>query len=146
MPPAGNVGLRHSRFCGNSATAREESTRACPHSRRGLTPLGRLQKYPKKHVSTPVFFPGESHGQRSLTGYSPPGYKELDVTEATEHARILVCFNMCKFLYVYIHYAYCTHTMTFSLHLLALLRTTLPFLHFMPKKITKNILLVLFSY
>ena len=30
----------------------EESTRACPHSRRGLTPLGRLQKYPKIHVST----------------------------------------------------------------------------------------------
>ena len=27
-----------------AATAREESTRACPHSRRGLTPLGRLQK------------------------------------------------------------------------------------------------------
>ena len=35
-----------------SATAREESPRACPHSRRGLTPLGRLQKYPKIHVST----------------------------------------------------------------------------------------------
>ena len=33
-------------------TAREESARACPHSRRGLTPLGRLQKYPKIHVST----------------------------------------------------------------------------------------------
>ena len=35
-----------------AATAREESARACPHSRRGLTPLGRLQKYPKVHVST----------------------------------------------------------------------------------------------
>ena len=35
-----------------AATAREESTRACPHSRRGLTPLGRLQKIPKVHVST----------------------------------------------------------------------------------------------
>ena len=35
-----------------AATAREESTRACPDSRRGLTPLGRLQKYPKIHVST----------------------------------------------------------------------------------------------
>ena len=34
------------------ATAREESARACPHSRRGLTPLGRLQKDPKIHVST----------------------------------------------------------------------------------------------
>ena len=35
-----------------AATAREESTRAGPHSRRGLTPLGRLQKYPKIHIST----------------------------------------------------------------------------------------------
>ena len=35
-----------------AATAREESASACPHSRRGLTPLGRLQKYPKIHVST----------------------------------------------------------------------------------------------
>ena len=34
------------------ATAREESVRACPHSRRGLTPLRRLQKYPKIYVST----------------------------------------------------------------------------------------------
>ena len=37
-----------------AATAREESTGACPHSRGGLTPLGRLQKYPKIHVSTGV--------------------------------------------------------------------------------------------
>ena len=35
-----------------AATAREESARTCPHSRRGMTPLGRLQKYPKIHVST----------------------------------------------------------------------------------------------
>ena len=35
-----------------AARAREESARACPHSRRGPTPLGRLQKYPKIHVST----------------------------------------------------------------------------------------------
>ena len=35
-----------------AATAREESARACPYSRRGLTPLGRLQKYTKIHVIT----------------------------------------------------------------------------------------------
>ena len=27
---------------------------------------------------TPIFLPGESHGQRSLAGYSPWGGKELD--------------------------------------------------------------------
>ena len=30
---------------------------------------------------TPVFLPEESHGQRSLVGYSPWGRKELDTTE-----------------------------------------------------------------
>jgi len=30
---------------------------------------------------TPVFLPGQFHGQRSLRSYSPRGHKELDVTE-----------------------------------------------------------------
>ena len=30
---------------------------------------------------TPVFLPGESHGQRSLAGYSPWGHRESDATE-----------------------------------------------------------------
>ena len=34
---------------------------------------------------TPVFFPGEAHGQRSLVVYSPYGHKESDRTEVTEH-------------------------------------------------------------
>ena len=34
----------------------------------------------EKEMATPVFLPGESHGQRSLVGYSPWGYKELDNT------------------------------------------------------------------
>ena len=32
---------------------------------------------------TPVLLPGESHGQRSLVGYSPWGHKESDTTEVT---------------------------------------------------------------
>ena len=35
-----------------AATAWEERARSCPHSRRGLTPLWRLEKYHKIHVST----------------------------------------------------------------------------------------------
>ena len=31
--------------------------------------------------STPVFLPGEFHGQRSLAGYSPQDRKKSDVTE-----------------------------------------------------------------
>ena len=30
-----------------------------------------------------VFLPGESHGQRSLVGYSPWSHKESDMTEVT---------------------------------------------------------------
>ena len=29
---------------------------------------------------TPVFLPGESHGQRSLAGYGPQGRSDLDTT------------------------------------------------------------------
>ena len=35
----------------------------------------------EKWLSTPLFLPGESHGQKSLVGYSPWGRKELDTTE-----------------------------------------------------------------
>ena len=47
-----------------------------------------VEKIPwrRKRQLTPVFLPGESHGQRSLAGYRPWGHKESDRTEATEHA------------------------------------------------------------
>ena len=32
-------------------------------------------------IGNPMFLPGESHGQRSLAGYSPRGHKEEDTTE-----------------------------------------------------------------
>ena len=35
----------------------------------------------REWLPTPVFLPGKSHGQRNLTGYSPWGLKELDMTE-----------------------------------------------------------------
>ena len=55
-------------------TAREGSALACPHSRRGLTPLGRLQEYPKIHVSTGE----ESSGSRtdSTQGLRPRHRRE----------------------------------------------------------------------
>ena len=34
----------------------------------------------RKGQPTPPFLPGKSHGQRSLTGYSPRGHKETDTT------------------------------------------------------------------
>ena len=43
-------------------------------------PLGVYFIYVSVYVSTPVFLPGESQGQRSLAGYSPWGCEELDMT------------------------------------------------------------------
>ena len=40
----------------------------------------------RKWQPTPVFLPGESHGQRCLAGYSSWGCKETDTTEATKHS------------------------------------------------------------
>ena len=39
-------------------------------------------------ATTPVFLPGEFHGERSLMGYSPCGHKESDTNErlSTAHA------------------------------------------------------------
>ena len=49
----------------------------------GLIPgLGRS---PGGGQPTSVFLPGESHGRRSLVGYSPWGHKESGTTEATWH-------------------------------------------------------------
>ena len=35
----------------------------------------------RKWQPTPVFLPGETHGQRSLVGYSPWGREESDMTK-----------------------------------------------------------------
>ena len=43
--------------------------------------LGRKDSLEKEMEPTPVFLPGESHGQRNLADYSPGGCKELDTTE-----------------------------------------------------------------
>ena len=42
----------------------------------------------KKWQPTPVFLPGESHGQRSQVGYSPRGRKESDTPETMEHSTL----------------------------------------------------------
>ena len=39
----------------------------------------------KGMATPPVFLPGESHGQKSLVGYSPWGHKESDMTEQLTH-------------------------------------------------------------
>ena len=58
--------------------------------------LGWEDPWKRAWQPTPVFLPGESHGQKSPAGYSPWGRKELDTTEETEHAHIYVYVYMEK--------------------------------------------------
>ena len=44
----------------------------------------KLRRSPGVGFFTPVFLRGESHGQRSLEGYSPRGHTESDMTEMTK--------------------------------------------------------------
>ena len=43
--------------------------------------LGQEEPLEKEWQPTPVFWPGISHGQKSLVGYSPWGTKPSDMTE-----------------------------------------------------------------
>ena len=54
---------------------------ACKCRRPGFDPWVRKIPCRREWQSTPVFLPGESHGQRSLAGYNPWDRKEWDMTE-----------------------------------------------------------------
>ena len=45
--------------------------------------LGQEDPLEEGMATHPVFLPGESHGQKSLVGYSPWGHKESDMTKVT---------------------------------------------------------------
>ena len=45
--------------------------------------LGQEDPLEEKMEPIPVFLPRESHGQRSLVGYSPWGHKESETAEHT---------------------------------------------------------------
>ena len=51
------------------------------HRRCRFNPWVRKIPSRRKWQPTPVFLPGEFHGQRSLADYSPWGRKESDMTE-----------------------------------------------------------------
>ena len=49
--------------------------------RHSFDPWVRKIPWRREWLLSPVFLPGEIHGQRRLVGYSPWGHKELDMTE-----------------------------------------------------------------
>ena len=48
----------------------------------------------RKWQLTPVFLPGKSHGQRSLVGYSPWGYKKVKYDLVTKQQQFLAPKNV----------------------------------------------------
>ena len=62
-----------------------------------------LGRFPcrRKWQPTPVFLHGESHGERSLAGYSPYVCKELDITEVTQHTHACVNYLVLIIQYIF---------------------------------------------
>ena len=81
------LGLHREIYMGFPAgTSGKELTWKCRrHKRRRFSPWVGKIPWRRRWQPTPVFLPGESHGQRSLVVYSPWDHKESDMTEATQH-------------------------------------------------------------
>ena len=57
-----------------------------------MDPWVRKIPWRREWQPTPVVLPGESHGQRSLEGYSPWGRKELNTTDQLTFSLSLFIF------------------------------------------------------
>ena len=65
------------------AGGKEPACQGRKHKSPSFDPWVRKIPWGREWQPTPVFLSGESHGQRSLAGYSPWGHKESDTTEVT---------------------------------------------------------------
>ena len=67
------------------ATGKESPCQCRRHKRHGFNSWVRKIRWRRawQPPPPPVFLSGESHGQRSLEGYSPWGHKESDMTDVT---------------------------------------------------------------
>ena len=84
-----------------SGASGKESACQCGRCQRpGLDPWVGKIPWRRKWQPTPVLLPGESHGQRSLAGYSPWGRKESDPTERLHFH--FPCVN-CRCLSIHPH-------------------------------------------
>ena len=69
----------------DGTSGKEPACQCRRHKRQRFSPwIGKIS-WRREWQPTPVFLLGESHGQRSLQGYSPWGRKESDTTEHSQH-------------------------------------------------------------
>ena len=79
-------------------SGKESACQCRRHKRHGSHPWVRKTPWRRKGQPMPGFWPGESHGQRSLVGYGPCGCKEWDTTEVAEHTGMQPCQKWAKAL------------------------------------------------
>ena len=65
------------------ASGKEPACQCRRFKRHGFDPWVGKIPWRRAWQFTPVFLPGESHGQKSLVGYSPEGHTVSDMAEAT---------------------------------------------------------------
>ena len=71
-----------------SAGGKESTCQCRKHRRLAFDPWVGKIPWRRAWQPTPEFLPGKPHGLRSLVGYGPQGFKESDMTEATQQAHI----------------------------------------------------------
>ena len=69
------------------ARAKEPTCQCKRHKRPEFNPWVGKIPWRRKWQHSPIFLPGESHGERSLVGYGPWGCKKSDMTELTYHSQ-----------------------------------------------------------
>ena len=91
-----SLGLKDLHYAFHGVSGKEPTFQCRRCKRRGFDPW--VEKIPWRRAwqLTPVFLPGESHGQRGLAGYGPLGRKGSYMTEATQHARQANYFIWCS--------------------------------------------------
>jgi len=85
----------HEGFSGS--TSKEPACQCRRLKRCRLDPWVRKIPWRRAWQPTPVFLPGESHGQRSLAGYSPWGHRVGHNWSDHMHTCIHVCIYTCEF-------------------------------------------------
>ena len=78
------------KYCWDFTGGSDGKESACNAGDPGSIPGSGRSPEEKEWLQTPVFWPGEFHGQRSLAGYSSWGSKELDTTKRLTHLRTYV--------------------------------------------------------
>ena len=77
----------------SGASGKEPTCQCRRHKRSGLDPWFRKIPWRRKWQPTLIFLHGESHGQRSLVGYSPWDLKESDTTERLNSSSSMLFFS-----------------------------------------------------